>query len=233
MGQHANFTQQRPDWPWLCKNPERPRCKVKLREHRLMWLSVALEIYIMLIFPLSMVIKISWLLENFPWNEHMTEVTVLIVQFISPRLPMLLSFFMPLAPDEHTRHQAIILREQKHEKTCNSETANLFEECLCSRCWGSGLFTALVRINKTQYQYNDSPTVWLFSGKGLWDKGPQSAASDRRRQRVSCVPTHKVQAAEGVNRSYGSSAVRLPRHLSLDDALTPASPHTSLATGMW
>lgn len=130
------------------------------------------------------------------------------------------------------RYQAIILREQKQEKTSNSETANLFEEHLCSRCWGSGLFTALVRINKTQYQYNDSPAVWLFSGKGLWDKGPQSAASDRRRQRVSCVPTHKVQAAEGVNCSYSSSAVRLPRHLSLDVALTPASPHTSLATGM-
>lgn len=144
-GQHANLTRERPDWPWLCKNLARPRCKVKLREQLLMWLSVALEIYIMLICPLSMVITISQLLENFfvKWTYDRSN-CLHHNSYISPRFTILLILFSkPLVPDEHTRHQAIILREQKQQKTSNSETANLFEERLCSRCWGSGLFTAL------------------------------------------------------------------------------------------
>lgn len=225
MGQHANFTQERPDWPWLCKNPERPRCKVKLRERRLMWLSRIIH-HANLPSQYGNYNQLVIRKRSLKWTHDRSNCLDKIVYFCKTpnAVDILFFFFMLLVPDEHTKYQAIILREQKQENKSNSDTANLFEERLCSRCWGSGLFTALVRINKTQYQYNDSPSVWLFSGKGLWDKGPQSAASDRRRQRVSCVPTHKVQAAEGVNRCYSSSAVRLPRHLSRDVALHPGLP---------
>lgn len=48
-------------------------------------------------------------------------------------------------------------QKSKKAENLKKKDPDPFEEHVCSRSSGSQLFTALVGINKTKYQYNDSP----------------------------------------------------------------------------